>query len=70
MRMSIEFNKNEVTRRTVVLKECLPNLAVGQDIFFDHPSAKECLSGTITRISHAVFLADEPPLTYVNVEVE
>lgn len=70
MRMSIEFQSGGNIIRTVVLNEQLNNLAVGQDISFDHPSVKECLSGTITRISHVVFLSDGPPLTYVDVELE
>lgn len=68
-RTIIDFRKDGGLARSVSVNHTIPNVAVGQSFAFDHPSMLHGLVGTVTRISHVVFLGDEPPLTYIDVEV-
>jgi hypothetical protein len=74
IRTVIEFRNQDLTdlvhRRTVVLRNTIPNVTVGQRFCFDHPTLTECLSGKVANIQHAVFLGDEKPVTYIDVECE
>jgi len=68
VRTIIEFNIGTTIARTVSLNHNIPT-EVGHTLSFDHPSLKECISGTITRISHTVFL-DASAITYIDVAVQ
>jgi hypothetical protein len=68
VRTIIEFNIGTTIARTVSLNHNIP-AEVGHTLSFDHPSMKECISGTVTRISHVVFL-DATALTYIDVAVQ
>lgn len=71
IRTIIDFNFNDGTPlRTVTVNHTIPNMAVDQYMTFDHPSMTKSCSGKITKISHVVYLGNELPLTYVDVEAE
>lgn len=69
--ITINFHKNGQLVRTVTqIDSKLVNLAIGQTMCFDHQSIFECLGGKIVDIQHVVFLGDEMPLTYVDVDCD
>lgn len=68
-RTIIEFKKDGRLVRSTSTIHHFPSAAVGQTMTFDHPITSQCVTGTITKIHHVVFLGDEVPLTYIDVEV-
>lgn len=70
MRTQIDFYLRANHVRTVNTSYVIPNLQVGQYITFDHPIMNKSLLGKIAKITHVVFLGDEPPLTYVDVQLD
>lgn len=69
-RTEIEFRRNGEHVRTVNTTHTIVNIAVGQELYFDHQTLERGLLGIVTKISHVVFLGDDLPLTYVDVEVK
>lgn len=65
----IEFKNSGGIIRTVNLDHLLPNVVVGQDMTFDHPSISMSLTAKVTRVSHVVFLNEAQSLCYIDVEV-
>ncbi len=70
MQTQIEFYRGGVLERTVIKTYGIPNLQLGQTMTFDHSTLHFCLRGSIVKISHVIFLVDEPPITYVDVQID
>lgn len=68
IRTIFEFYKDGEAIRSVLKKETVPNIMVGQRVCFDHDQTSKTLNGTVSNITHTVF-ADESTVTYVEVDV-
>ena len=70
-RTIVEFKDRRTDQilRTQPIDVEIPNVKVGNRLAFDHPQLDKCLSGIVTNVQHVIFL-DEPPITYVDVEVK
>jgi hypothetical protein len=52
----------------IMIKETIPNVALGHMFAFDHPSMDKSFRGYVTNIQHVVYLDPEKlPVTYIDV---